>query len=730
MTTLSRFADPSFVRRARLGATLGVLALAGSACASHSGEPGSAAHTPQRPAATTPSVDTPAVEVKRSGEPVAAKLHRAAMWEVATDPDATVALTLDVDGEVRLWPKLDSDDPHEPLALPVYDPTWMSVAPLPAGGYLVTFIDTAGGTAVARVFRDDQGPRYELLYELPATDPQFEAYALRDGRVLTLGHDHRIRLFDTEGNVLSAIDQVGFVPWQLRVSPRPDGPPSIVAVLAGPTRVQPIMLADDALALSGDPREVALDRGPNRNDLILSPDGTRVAAMRRPKRRGPLFTVELIDLATDRRELLVGSVANEGRPRLHWVDDDRMLAEDGEGAGLWLSLRDAVAWEKTTDREDTEDLSPMPMVRVGLPHSDGQTRSHTVVAAGARVVPDGRTLVVDPLDTDRYVERTSAAVRPYAAALDGDGQRVAWATPGSIVVDEVGTPAAVVTHETSGEMIGTIAFVDDERLVVAGGEVRAQLLRVDDGSVLDSLQSDEVGSVERFDFRREGQGGRLAMTSSKDWEQLYIVAVGPSGLQLQAPIPSVQRVLWPGLRARTNDTRGVLESFGDSKTSPSSVGALVADDAGRHVLIDGSQHPTLRVLGSGETKLSLRGGFVSRAVLDPAGERIAVVQSVRAMPVMTRSQFDSRASQLESVSVYDLSDGRKRWTQPVHGLSDVDWSGNGERLAVAAAEGGVVYEVDSGAIVVERRHLGLTMERKADPAPPGSGSGSDVDTEG
>ena len=80
------------------------------------------------------------------------------------------------------------------------------------------------------------------------------------------------------------IDRAGFVPWQLRVV---DGPKAVhvAAILAGPTRVQPLRLAGDQIMIAGEPRTVELDRGPNLNDLQLTPEGQAIV-VERPLVRG------------------------------------------------------------------------------------------------------------------------------------------------------------------------------------------------------------------------------------------------------------------------------------------------------------------------------------------------------------------------------------------------------------------------------------------------------------
>ncbi|MEX1366935.1 MAG: hypothetical protein AB1Z98_27660, partial [Nannocystaceae bacterium] len=279
------------------------LTLATSACASRPADGPEGSATSQPPTEVTAEAEPPPAP---EAEPESYVLHRGLhghdMTEAVLDARAESALTLDAAGGVRLWPQLGSAKAKTPWVLPVHEPARMSLSRAADGSVLVAFVDTAGGGRVARVELSGDEAVYRPLFEIPVTEPMFELHALDGGqRVLGLRVDHRVELFDAAGTVVSAIDEPGFVPWQLRVSERAGQAPSIVAVLAGPTRVQPIALGDDRLARKGEARTVVIDRGPNRNDLSLSPDGTTVAALRKPRSRKPRITIELVDLQTDER---------------------------------------------------------------------------------------------------------------------------------------------------------------------------------------------------------------------------------------------------------------------------------------------------------------------------------------------------------------------------------------------------------------------------------------------
>lgn len=687
-------------------ASLGLLALACAACASRPSDDAAPTVSSSPPVAEAPKSNASVVEQRTQKVSISRQAHGAAMSEVVLTAAADAALTLDVSGEVRLWPTLNAQAVSTPLALPVFEPAWMSVAQREGGHFVAAFVDTAGGAQVARVVTAGDAPSFEPLFELPAVDPQFEVYALPEGRVLTLGQDHRIRLFSDDGTLLSAIDRPGFVPWQLRVSNEPGQPLSVVAVLAGPTRVQPIKIEGNAMSLSGEAREIGLDRGPNRNDLILAPDGRSVAALRKPRSRGDVFTVELIELATNERRLVAGDIGNRKLPRLHWVDADRMLLEDGEGRGMWLDLDQAQTWTEPTDREFTEDIVPTPLMAVGLSRSSFETRPHTAVQAGVRVVPTSDTLVVDPLDEESHLVISQERMQPLAVALDDAGHRAAWGLVRRIVVDDVEDHSAIKSYNIEVNDAIELAFVGDEKLLHLGRAGELYLRTIDDGGIVSQVDLETDGTVASAGFRRTASGGTLGVVDQRSARTMQVLDVDLSGWKSPTVGPSDQRSRWPELGTRDSDTAHIMEAIGYDARRSREITALVADSQGRHLITGNGEHPVLHQLANGTvTELPLRGGLVRRVVPDPEGNRIAVVQRVS-----TGATFNEFA-----VSMYDLTAQRREWTHGVVGFSDLDWSGDGSRLAIASDDGGFVVDAATGDTHSVRRHLGLSAELHDDP---------------
>lgn len=685
-----------------------------------------AVHRAEQATVSQPPTEAAAARSQASAEELsepplvlARDLHDSPMSEVVLDPRARAALTLDTEGKVRLWTDLSAGGTRAPLVIPEYEPGWMSLART-EGGFVAGFIDTAGGGRVIEIAVDGTGARMSTLFEIPATDPLFEMHVLDGGeRILVLGIDHRVRLYDRQGTALSVLEPMGFVPWQLRVQQPEGGAVAIVAVLAGPTRVQAITLQGDRLALRGEPRTVEIDQGPNRNDLSLMPDGRRVVAMRRPKLRGKRFTFEVIELQTDARSLIAAKVDTTDRPRVLPAGGDRVLLESGSGRGFWLELSAAVPWTGPTGREETQDVPATAMTPVRLAGSTTARRMHVTLRAGVRAVPTSDALVVDPIDEGRHVQLGAEPLRPQAVALSPSGSRVAWSSGRSIVFDR-GEPGGELHRVPSPtERVVELAFIGDERLLVLGDKGHVKIIDDEQGQVVSSIKPSLAWGLAGAGFRRGASvdEGTLALMPAQPRDPILVVDVGDGGFGERREVPRRTRTQWPALGVRARDARGVIEALGFEDLAPGSIAALVDDGEGAHLIADSSSLPTLYRVGEDRRQeLPLREGRVERLVPERNGSRVAVLQRVHVANVFGDSGrmagFDRYV-----VSVYDLETEQRLWSRPTMGVTDLEWSHDGERLAVAAYDGGRVIDASTGEQVILRRHLGLRVTEAGGPGP-------------
>jgi hypothetical protein len=430
--------------------------------------------------------------------------HEATLTEVWLDPRASAALTLDAIGDVRLWPVLPPAQTQlaalTPIRVPVREPLWLSLARAGERSFVVAAIDTAQAAHVLEIDLDDAGnASFRERAAIPPREPLLELHVLDGGqRLLALGVDHRIRLYDGHGKLLSELTEYGLAPWQLRVTGAAEAP-QLAMVLAGPTRLQRFTITDDRLAKHGEARSFTLDRGPNHNDLALLPSGRVAAVLRRPEKKGTRWSLELHDLDNGELRVLWGEVEAKWRPRLHIVDDAHALLEDGI-AGYWVDLRQAVVMPAggPTPFELPEKLEELPpeshvtVRRVPLPGTSQSVRSHTSVVAGLRVVPVGRALLLDPVPStppaqgERHHRLGHRAISIHGLDFERGGELLAIAYGDEIVVEHVTTGSEQPGGCASKNLLD-LTFTDPDHILLLEPE-QAKICAWRTGQVVATLE--------------------------------------------------------------------------------------------------------------------------------------------------------------------------------------------------------------------------------------------------
>lgn len=439
--------------------------------------------------------------------------HETTIMEIWLDPRASAALTLDAGGDVRLWPVLPgSGSPSgpgslatfEPIRVPVREPLSASFARVGERSFVVAVIDTAQAARVLEIELDDAGKAsFRERFAIPPHEPLLELHVLDGGeRLLALGVDHRIRLFDGHGKLLSELTEYGLAPWQLRFVGPPEAP-QLAMVLAGPTRLQRLTITDDRLAKQGEARAFTLDRGPNQNDLALLPSGRVAAVLRRPKAKGVQWSLELHDLDSGEVRVLWGELEAKWRPRLHIVDDTWALLEDGI-AGYWVDLRQAVLMPTDAATpfelpEELEDLPPESHVtvrRVALPGTSQFLRWRTSVVAGLRVSPSDRTLLLDPVSPtaaagERHHKLGHRGVSVNGLDFEPGGELLAIGYDNEIVIESMPS-AAVQPGGCSGEGRLRFMFTDPEHILVLGPK-QARICAWRTGQTVATIELPDIG---------------------------------------------------------------------------------------------------------------------------------------------------------------------------------------------------------------------------------------------
>ena len=614
---------------------------------------GSSTQPVAEPASPTPTPAVVGVESAKATAqrphvqrvPLQGEPHHNAMREVSLSPSGDAALTFARDGRVRLWPSFQLET--VPWRLPLSAPAWMSLAAID-GGYRVAVVDTAGGTHVGRVEVTDEGAFWVEEFDRPPRDPMFEVHVLPGGdRILALGIDHRIRLWDAAGNVLATLDEYGVIPWQLRVETEPSGAVHLAAVMFGPTRMQRLSIEGDRIALQGDAVTLAIDQSPNRNDAGMSADGRYATAMQKPRRFKPRIEIEVVDLHDGSRRMLAFDSDANRRPRVH-PQADAVLVETGSGAVWKLPLSAAVPWTPGEDRASVPVVTP---VRVNLAGSNEAWMMHSTARAGVHAAAFGRTLYVQPLGGEAKGLQTGTRFYPKAAALDADGSTVAWGTKDALFVEPVSATTPARRLAPTADDPALLAFVGDQLLAMDEYGLLQLRDRASDAVVARAgVRVD--GHVQQAAWRPEPGGGTVIVASSASYAKLRVVPVRDGAFGTVVEVPDADRTQWP-------------EGGPPNGVEPLAwLGSLGLDPSG----------------------WQLRNRWVRTMVPHSGGTRWVVIQ---------KPDFGG------SLTVADAAGGRS-WVEPIDRWHQIAWSEDGTRLVVTGGEGGGVYDAATGKVVLLR----------------------------
>ncbi len=638
---------------ARLLASLALLA---SGCVNTVAEAGTSGPATQSAAEADATATPVATNIESATMPsvaLAAAPHVTSMHEVVLDRDGKSALTLDVTGGVRLWTSFDAD--AVPWVLPVEEPLWMSLAATESG-FLAAFIDTTGGAHVARIEVTKDGARWVTAFDLPPIDPMFEVHVLGGGtRILALGVDHRVRLWDAHGKVLAELDEHGVIPWQLRVGQDAKGKTHAAVVQFAPVRMQRLEVSDDSLALVGEPQTLAIDQSPNRNDIGMSSDGRYATAMQKPLPKKGRFEIEVVDLRDGTRRMLVAESDTRFRPRVHPLADE-IIAETGSGRALRLPLDAAVPWEPGSDRTL---LTPVVAEAVSYDGSDEFSLMHTTTSGGVHAIAWGDALRVQSIDgqSRKVVQRSSLAA--HAVGLSPTGTTVAWGTADEIILESVDGTGEVRRLAAMGGTPRLLAFAGDDHLVTMNDKGKVQLREIDTDTVLDTVSMPVVWGIERTGWRPDDTGGSVVLASSRPSEPLQVLTVEAGKLgSLQTVNPS-ERTAWPeGGKPRGRESSDWMASLGHE------LGAL--------------QLRPVEVVGTAPTA---------------TGEHSVVVQK-------HRSEWTSSDVHLTMI---DTERNARVWVRKAQGLHDTSWSRDGQRFAYVDRAGGHVCDGATGESILDQR---------------------------
>ncbi len=608
--------------------------------------------------------------------------HGTRIVTVEVSADGAGAVSRDVETHARLWPALDGS--REPLALPLISPSEIALHH-DADGFAVASLDTGGGIAILDIDNTDMLVHHVAL----AAEPAYADVLATGSGFLALRKDHQIDWIDRTGARGASL----VPPHGERVAGLLAAAGRVLALVETREGLHGQWIEASAGKLAWGATTPLLDLEPEH--AFLSPDGTRIVAMR-PRKKGPA----VFELATGAAkamkwrdpkappsfELEVPPPTPQFVPHppgklLGWATNDRIVFSDlfeGGGPFGWYDVRGMLVTQMS------DDLAFM-------------FASEQTVLGGGKAVSflDRELAIVSPAKVEYlgYRTRSARGVRLTPAGM--------VARFGSTVAldDRLRAGKRVVDAGTVkvGDDLALVGFAEPQMIDTAWLEKteprpRARLTRVAlyDTANKKELQSWPVASTgERPAY--EPVTKRMVIAHSKALEVATFDpaarAFGPS-TKIAVPPPSEVVLLDPAvaggevaitLHDRGKELRrwraGDLEQ--GVAPEPTAIAARPeAIDRAGHVYVRESPD-TVVVSGRGrEVRLTDMKSWTLRPNAD--GTRIAAF----------------RAS---GVILFDDS-GRTLWTIGMPGVTDLVWDADGTLLAVArdlvelsTQDGSIIY---------------------------------------
>ena len=660
------------------------------------------------PSERAPTSNAAAIAFAETGRP-----HVGPINLIALAPSEDGALTRDRGGGVRLWTALDGS--AEPVVVPIDDPRAMSLARIDGSRWLLALLDASGG---ARIVESEAGALRPIA-SLSPLDPLLELHVWPGGeQLIAIGADHVVRLLDREGRELDRIDRPGLRVASLRLAPDAEGGPRALLVTAGELKpgdslltaeLLPLAVAEGSFELVEPRQRVELDSVPDRNNLQLSPDG-RTAVLLRRGRVGPgTWRVYAMQLDDGRQVAVDSAVPISAVPRMGLLAGGRVLVDQTTGLAHIVDLRSG-------DIELT-GLRNTPTV-------DGLT---AVFTNTQRLAGAGNWLLVEQLEEPGQLYLGYAPINMLSAGLSTTGSRVAWALADRLVVEDLGdeTPGLAEVPGTRGVPCSFVDFLDDEHLLTLDWVGGLRVRRWRDGEI--TLAADTGNNTQSAEFLSHDQGGGLLLVHTNAWENPTLLTVREDRIDARTLVPGhnhlfglyapPQRPLsdwgaWTieaGNRLRRFtvaeldaglSTRTAAERGSDLKVAPEQF-ALIGDET-HYALVSGATTPTVHALRDGDATTTeidaVAPGFVARFAVSPDGSRIALLQ---------------QRDPAQALTIVDAETLTPRWARMVFSTTGLSWSDDGEALALAASDGGVVFDGDSGELLTSR--CGLAFEARSTP---------------
>ena len=670
-----------------------LLALASFACRHET-----ATATPtDDPARASSRVDAGSTSVRRPGA-----AHVAAIDFVSLARDGSMAISRDATGSIRLWTALDGT--AEPMVVPHRGAAFATVERHRSGATLFV-VDAAGGGKLLSV--DAAGQLAERA-ALPPFEPLLEGHVLPGGeRVLVLGRDHVLRLLDRDGQVLTRFEDRRFAPKRLLVSSTGETVLAIVPkTRSSLLEVQRLRVTDTRIERLGSPRLVEATAEISPHTSSMSPDAKRFAVV--DKSEGVGWGISVFDLedpdATPKRHVV--ELPNHMMPALGFVSPTRLLVHGSDGA---------LSWVVDVERDQT-------YARAAPPQDFGRERA-LAFARERHVSGYGNWLFVHDVETRAHRFLGYDALQAQTIALSPSGSHVAWGySQGAVFVESIaeGEEASTQLPGEPSHWPLRVRFLDDEHVLVAESNgalilyhwpTRREIDAVGIfGGVRELAVAHELGLV-LVDGHMNVQ--RVYEVSPEGFGRVHLLADRAYRGGLLDARASDQPMLWTldsGNRLRTyrlddlraDFSRETTRELGSALPTSQPV-PLAIDSTGRHYGVQwNGQGMELYVRDAGRTTTgSFAGDNVNQIVPSPRGDRFVAVAgsgvdlALRAYDAQTLDQL------------WSFSSG-------VH-PNDIVWSSDGHLVGMAAMNGAVLLDAESG--TPRRRRCGLGFRISSAPPP-------------
>lgn len=669
--------------------------------------------------------------------------HGNAITGIEVDPTGTAALSRDFNGGVRLWPALDGS--REPLVVPIRDPRKMALAGDGAGNWTLALLDAVGGVRLVGV--DDAGAMRPLA-TLPPTDPMIDVRVLPGGdQVVAIGADHVVRLYARDGRELSRAEANGLRPSMLFLATETGGEPTLLAATVGEfddkhqrfaTEIVPLVLTDGAIELQKVRQTLYLDGPPSVENLAISPDGRTAVYLQRQRMGGATWLALATQLDDGRQVSVDTQITTSMQVRFGLLPSGRVLLDDGSGMGRVVDL---------ADREvELRSLRSSPTVNHLVSEFGG----------GKRLVPASNWLAVHDLASDDLLYLGYSQVNVTDVGLSPKGDRVVWALGDRVAVEPLGEDSHGEVLEVPGtraKSMRFVDFIDDDTIVTLDWAGGAQMIRWQDGEVVDAV---DIGNNVQLAKMVRQRDDALLWVRTNLWQNPSVLQIDADGFGPRFLLPGASHLSGPWTPSGDVDQWGGWAIDGTAKMWQFSLADLAAGidtkevpDLGEALVfgvpeqmaVDGDGRLFwVRTLGGrpglyvtdpegaeppppaepagpsagdvaqdvarkpatpassgpvtgADRQVELAAGFVSLLELSPDGRRIAVVQ-----------QRDPG----QVVTVYDVQTLKPLWAQPIPPAQGVAWSDDGHKLAVPGQLGGGAVFDHQGSVDTAR--CGLAFE--------------------